>query len=116
MSRLVRELIRPYHRWLVIVFAAMMLQTLMSLAAPWPLKLILDDAVGHHRLPEALAWVHALGIDRSAMGVALFAALLTILIAGLNAIGSYVDNYYTESVGQWVASDLRIRIYEHLHP
>jgi ABC-type multidrug transport system fused ATPase/permease subunit len=115
MGRLVRELVRPYHKWLVVVFAAMMLQTLMSLAAPWPLKLILDDAVGHHRLPEALAWVHDLGIDRSAAGVAIFAALLTIFIAALNALGSYIDNYYTESVGQWVASDLRIRIYEHLH-
>ena len=115
MTRLVRELIRPYHKWLAVVFAAMVLQTLMSLAAPWPLKLILDDAVGHHRLPEALGWVHDLGIDRSAMGVALFAALLALVIAGLNAIGSYVDNYYTESVGQWVANDLRIRIYEHLH-
>ena len=115
MSKLVRELVRPYHRWLAVVFAAMMLQTLMSLAAPWPLKLILDDAVGHRHLPEALAWVHDLGIDRSAMGVALFAAVLALLIAALNAIGSYVDNYYTESVGQWVASDLRIRIYEHLH-
>ncbi|MGB7949103.1 MAG: ABC transporter ATP-binding protein, partial [Candidatus Binatia bacterium] len=26
----------------------------------------------------------------------------------------YIDNYYTESVGQWVAHDLRMRVYDHL--
>jgi ABC-type multidrug transport system fused ATPase/permease subunit len=37
------------------------------------------------------------------------------LIAVISAIATYIDNYYTESVGQWVANDLRIRIYDHLH-
>ena len=37
------------------------------------------------------------------------------MIAVLDAIADYIDNYYTESVGQWVANDLRIRIYDHLH-
>jgi subfamily B ATP-binding cassette protein MsbA len=45
----------------------------------------------------------------------LFAALATIVIALLDSIADYIDNYYTESVGQWVAHDLRIRIYDHLH-
>ena len=115
MAPLVRELVRPYHKWLVVVFVAMMIETAMSLAAPWPLKLILDDAVGHKKLPELLAWIHDFGIDRSAMGVALFAAIATLVIAALDALASYIDNYYTESVGQWVANDLRIRIYQHLH-
>jgi len=33
----------------------------------------------------------------------------------VGAIATYIENYYTTSVGQWVANDLRIRIYEHLH-
>jgi subfamily B ATP-binding cassette protein MsbA len=115
MLTLVRELIRPYRGWLVVVFAAMMVETLMSLAAPWPLKLILDDALGNHRLPEWLAWAHDFGIGRHTMGVALFAGIVTVVIATLGAVASYIDNYYTESVGQWVANDLRVRIYEHLH-
>ena len=32
----------------------------------------------------------------------------------MSAIASYIDNYYTESVGQWVANDLRMRTYHHL--
>ena len=115
MGGLVRSLIRPYRLWVLVVFAAMMVETLASLAAPWPLKVVLDNALGHDKLPEWLAWIHDLGIDRSTMGFALFAALATIVIALLDAIADYVDNYYTESVGQWVAHDLRIRIYDHLH-
>ena len=115
MSGLVRSMIRPYRTWLIIVFAAMMVETLMSLASPWPLKIVLDNALGHDKLPEWLTWVHDLGIDRDTMGLALFAALATILIAILDSVASYIDNYYTESVGQWVAHDLRIRIYDHLH-
>ena len=115
MSRLVLDLLRPYHRWLLIVFIAMLIEIAMSLAAPWPLKLVLDDALGNHRLPEWLAWAHDYGFGRHTIGVALFAGTVTIVIATLGAVASYVDNYHTESVGQWIANDLRIRIYEHLH-
>jgi ABC-type multidrug transport system fused ATPase/permease subunit len=115
MMPFVRGLVRPYAGWLAIVFAAMMVETLMGLAAPWPLKLVLDDALGHHRLPDWLAWAHDYGFGRHTIGVALFAGATTILIATIGAIASYIDNYYTESVGQWVANDLRIRIYGHLH-
>lgn len=115
LTRLVLNLLSPYRGWLVIVFIAMLIEIAMSLAAPWPLKLVLDDALGHHKLPEWLAWAHDYGFGRHTLGVALFAGGATLLIAILGAIATYIDNYYTTSVGQWVANDLRIRIYEHLH-
>ena len=88
----------------------------MSLAAPWPLKLVLDNALGNHHLPAWLDWAHQMGIGRHTLGVALFAGLATLVIARhRRASPTYIDNYYTESVGQWVANDLRMRIYEHLH-
>ena len=52
LMRLVLQLLRPYRGWLLIVFIAMLVEIAMSLAAPWPLKLVLDDALGHHKLPE----------------------------------------------------------------
>jgi ABC-type multidrug transport system fused ATPase/permease subunit len=115
MMPFVRELVRPYRGWLTIVLLAMLVETLMSLAAPWPLKLVLDDALGAHKLPAALEWAHEYGFGRHTMGVALFAGALTVIIAVIGAVVSYIDNYFTESVGQYVANDLRIRIYEHLH-
>ena len=109
------DLLRPYTGWLVIVFVAMLVEIAMSLAAPWPLKLVLDDALGKHQLPQWLAWAHDYGIGRHTLGVALFAGIATLVIAVIAAIATYIDNYYTTSVGQWVANDLRVRIYEHLH-
>jgi ABC-type multidrug transport system fused ATPase/permease subunit len=115
MSRLVFELIRPYRGWLSIVFAAMLVQIGTSLAAPWPLKLVIDDALGSHHLPHWLEWAHDYGFGKHTLGVALFAGVATLVIAVVGAIASYIDNYYTTSVGQWVANDLRLRIYQHLH-
>ena len=115
LMRLVVQLLRPYRGWLLIVFIAMLVEIAMSLAAPWPLKLVLDDALGHHKLPEWLAWAHDYGFERHSLGVALFAGVATLIIAILGAIATYIDNYYTTSIGQWIANDLRLRIYEHLH-
>ncbi len=115
LMRLVIQLLRPYRGWLLIVFIAMLVEIAMSFAAPWPLKLVLDDALGHHKLPEWLAWAHDYGFGRHSLGVALFAGVATLIIAILGAIATYIDNYYTTSIGQWIANDLRLRIYEHLH-
>src|SRR5208283_5019023 len=97
LRQLVLELIRPYHGWLAIVFVAMLAEIAMSLAAPWPLKLVLDDALVNHKLPGWLAWAHEYGIGRSALGVAVFAGLSTLVIAVIAAIATYIDNYYTTS-------------------
>src|SRR5580692_9244735 len=115
MSRLVLELVRPYRGWLSVVFAAMLVEIGASLAAPWPLKLVIDDALGNHHLPHWLEWAHDYGFGKHTLGVALFAGVATLAIAVVGAIASYIDNYYTTSVGQWVANDLRLRIYLHLH-
>src|SRR5258708_11155596 len=56
MLRLIRDLITPYRWTLCIVFVAMVIETAMSLAGPWPLKIVLDNVVGSHHLP---GWLHA---------------------------------------------------------
>jgi ABC-type multidrug transport system fused ATPase/permease subunit len=115
MSRLIRELIRPYRWTLVIILMAMLVETAMSLAGPWPLKIILDNAVGNHPLPHWLAdLLGPLLAGGSKMQIAALAAAAAVVIAALGAAASYVENYYTESVGQYVAHDLRMRTYHHL--
>jgi subfamily B ATP-binding cassette protein MsbA len=102
---------------LFFILVAMVVQTAMSLAAPWPLKIILDNVVGSHKLPWWLdeAMKPVLSVTGSGkMHIAAAAAIITVLIALVGALASYVANYYTESVGQWVANDLRMRTYHHL--
>jgi subfamily B ATP-binding cassette protein MsbA len=112
--RLVRQLLGPYRGWLAILVVALLVETAMSIAAPWPLKIILDSVVGTHKPPDWLAKFHIGALRGSKMELAAMAALGTVLIAVLGAIASYVENYYTESVAQWVAYDLRNRVYDHL--
>ncbi len=115
MLRLIRELIRPYRFKLLIILLAMLVETAMSLASPWPLKIIIDNVVGNHKLPHGLDEIVRPMLDHgNKLQVAGLAALAFILIALLGAVASYIDNYFTESVGQWVAHDLRMRTYHHL--
>ena len=115
MLRLIRELIRPYRFKLFIILLAMLVETAMSLASPWPLKVIIDNVVGNHKLPHGLDEIVRPMLDHgNKLQVAGLAALAFILIALLGAVASYIDNYFTESVGQWVAHDLRMRTYHHL--
>ena len=114
MAPIVLDLIRPYRGWLTIIFVAMLVETAMSLAGPWPLKIVIDSVVGHHPMPHWIVSLLGPGIADHKMGLAAAAAVMLVVIAVLESAASYVDNYYTESVGQYVANDLRMRMYHHL--
>src|ERR1700681_1171310 len=114
MAGLVMDLARPYRVWLVIILGAMLVETIAGLAGPWPLKIVIDDVVGHHRVPAWVAWLLGPSVAGDGRALAAMAAASLVLIAVLGGLASYVDNYYTESVGQWVANDLRRRVYDHL--
>jgi ABC-type multidrug transport system fused ATPase/permease subunit len=116
MLRFIRELIRPYRGIFLIILLAMLVETAMSLAAPWPLKVILDNVLGNRKLDPWLAHLirPLLHDEAHKMHFAGLAALSFVLISAIGAIASYIDNYYTESIGQRVAHDLRIRAYHHL--
>jgi ABC-type multidrug transport system fused ATPase/permease subunit len=86
MTRLVFELLRPYRGRLAIVFVAMLIEIGTGLAAPWPLKLVIDDALGNHHLPHWLDWAHEYGgFGKHTLGVALFAGAATLAIAVVGA-------------------------------
>jgi len=114
MTPLIRSLIRPYRWSLALVFSAMIVETLMGLAGPWPLKVILDNVVGASHLPP---WSARLGTMAGLAGrsrIALWAGIAAVVIAAIGAGASYLDSYLSESVAQGVAHDLRMRTYHHL--
>ena len=115
MMGLIRELLRPYRGSLAIILTAMIVQSAMTLAAPWPLKIILDNVILGRKLSP---WMDHFLAPMLAHGhrvhIAMVAAVAVVIIAVLNALASYLANYFTESVGQWVANDLRMRTYHHL--
>jgi ABC-type multidrug transport system fused ATPase/permease subunit len=112
---LIRTLVRPYRGTLLVILLVMIAQTAMSVAEPWPLKIVLDNVIGSHKLPLWLDHLLSPVLGRGTkMQIAFAAAIAAIVIASLGALASYVAHYYTTSVGQWVANDLRMRTYHHL--
>jgi len=112
--RLVLDLARPYRVSLAIIFVAMLVETIAGLGAPWPLKVVIDYAVGQHPVPAWMIAVFGPALTANAKALAAIAASGVVLLTVLGGLASYVDNYLTESVGQWVANDLRMRVYDHL--
>src|SRR5579862_9249774 len=108
------RLARPYKKWVLIILFAMLLETVASLATPWPLKIIIDNVVGQHALPGWLAWLDHLLKAGSKFQLATLAAMFYVLITIIGSFAGYIENYFNESVAQYVANDLRKKMYHHL--
>ncbi len=106
------KLVRPYWKWLVVVAIAMVVETATALATPWPLKVVLDSVFASQPLPPGLGWLLGGSPGRNALLNAAVAA--TVVLALLQAASAYLNAYYTVSIGQWIAHDLRQGVYAHL--
>ncbi len=114
LARLVFNVVRPYRKWLLIIFAAMLLETAMNLAAPWPLKIIIDNVINNLPLDKWFSWINLFYAENSKLSLMVVAAISVIFIAAAGAAAGYINNYFTESVAQNVANDLRRKLYHHL--
>jgi len=92
----------------------MLLETAMSLAAPWPLKIIIDNVIGNKELPHSLVWLSDWLQSELVIGLAAICGLALVLFTAIGGLAGYIDNYFTESVAQYMANDLRTRTYSHL--
>ncbi len=114
MPPLLRELLRPRRRSIAIILSATLVQMAMSLAAPWPLKVILDNVVGSHPPPRWIDWLLPIMGGASKAHIAAAAGIVTVVIAAVTGLALYVGSYFTESLSQCVGNDLRVRLYHHL--
>jgi ATP-binding cassette, subfamily B, bacterial len=105
---------KPYRRFFFVILFAMLIETLVGLALPWPLKIIIDNVAGSHPLPH---WIHWMDIILPTENKLQLAGVVAICYIALTAIGSFagfLDNYYNEKVAQYVANDLRRDMYHRL--
>ena len=92
----------------------MLVETVMSLAAPWPLKAIIDNVAGSHPPPKWIDWLLPMLGGDSKVHIAEAAGIVTVLIAVVTGAAMYAASYFTERMGQRIGSDLRVRLYHHL--
>lgn len=104
---------KPYTKYVVIILLAMLLEALIGLATPWPLKIIIDNVLSHHPLPGALSWMDPF-FRNNYIHMAAVAALSFVLITAIGSLAGLIDSYYNEKVAQYVANDLRKKMYHHM--
>ena len=114
MPPLLRDLLRPYRRNIAAIIAATLVSMAMTLAAPWPLKVILDNVVADHRPPSWIVWLFPMVGGTTKTHIAAAAGIATVAIAIVTGAAFYVASYSTEKLGQSIGNDLRVRIYHHL--
>ena len=93
LPRVVRYL-RPYWRLAAASGLITILSALISLAAPWPLKVLIDHVLERHPLPQGLAQVLGpLGVNLTAlMLLSVFAGLgITLLENAFHVLNNYVQ-------------------------
>jgi ABC-type multidrug transport system fused ATPase/permease subunit len=105
------RLVKPYWPRVVLIVIAMLLQTAARLAAPWPLKVVIDSVLLSQPIPPFLTNLLG-GTDQ--LSILNLAVVATVLIAILDGLANYCNVYLTASIGQWIAHDLRQTMYAHL--
>src|SRR3954454_1957464 len=89
LARLVWQQVKPYKKWLLLIFIAMMITTLMDIATPWPLKIIIDNVIGNQSLPSWLVWIKVFSLDNNKIALAAAAAIILVVITVVGAIAGY---------------------------
>jgi subfamily B ATP-binding cassette protein MsbA len=108
------SLSRPYRKYVAVILFAMLIEALIGLATPWPLKIIIDNVLGHRPLPHWLSWMDTFFQNQNYLQLAAVAALTFVAITAIGSLAGFIDSYYNEKVAQYVANDLRKKMYHHM--
>ena len=104
--RLLRSIARTHAGALAGAGGATILITAAELAAPWPLKWVIDDVVGGKAPPFSIT-----GPD---LGLLAALAAAVVGIALLSALGTYTGELWLKRSGEQISHELRIATYAHL--
>ena len=105
-----RRFLRPYRGSLSLASGLILVETLLDLARPWPLKLAVDNAIGGQPVGGPLGVLDRLG----PAGLAAVAAGAGIGLVGIGALVGYLITYLTSATAERVGADLRESVFGRL--
>jgi ATP-binding cassette subfamily B protein len=111
---IINRVFRPHWKALSVAFVAVLIEGAASLFDPWPIKIVLDYALGPRSMPEWMAGLVRKTFGEGNIAIIYFAAIATVVVAAVGAVTSYAQNYLTTKVGQMVMLDLRQMLYHHI--
>ncbi|HEX3212479.1 MAG TPA: ABC transporter ATP-binding protein [Actinomycetota bacterium] len=105
-----RRFLRPYRGTLSLASGLILVETLLDLARPWPLKLAVDNAIGGQPVGGPLGVLDQLGPAQ----LAAVAAGAGIGLVGIGALVGYLITYLTSATAERVGADLRESVFGRL--
>jgi len=106
------RLLRPYRTLCVVALLAMLVESAADLLEPWPLKIVLDYVVGSKAPPR---WLASWTSDHQArLQLLNVAAIAVVAVALVGAVSSYIEKYFSTTIGKRVGYDLRHALYHHV--
>jgi ATP-binding cassette subfamily B protein/subfamily B ATP-binding cassette protein MsbA len=103
---------KPHWRALGLLFATMGVDVGLNLLRPWPLKLVIDYVLGHHRTPKVLTTV--LPGSATPHGLLLWAAIGTVAVFLIGTASTTFYNYFSLRIGQRMVFELASDLFAHL--
>ena len=108
------SLFRSHWKGLTIALVAVLGETLADVLQPWPIKVVVDNILQAKKLPKWLDGIVSGLFGHDNLAILTFAVAAVAAIAILDAVSSYIEQYMTTDVSQWVAHDLRRTLYNHI--
>src|SRR5437660_2527744 len=107
-------LLRPFRKQLCAAALAMVVDALVSVFRPWPLKIVIDRVLSHKpsRVPFLHAWLDSAPFSR--MEILYGACAATLLIAVITGFLTYYFTRAMGDVGQRLVFTLRRDLFAHL--
>src|SRR5207253_10354105 len=107
-------LLHPFRKQLFVAVLAMVVDALVSVFRPWPLKIIIDRVLSHKpsRVPFLHGWLDSAPFSK--MEILYGACAVTLLIA---VIGGFLTYYFTRTMGdlaQHFVFAIRRNLFAHL--
>ncbi len=104
---------KKYWKALAVGYMSLFATVGVAVLVPWPLKLILDHVVLVKPLPRTLVFLNPLfALDSKLLLLVLSVSVL--VIASLDAILSYVNQFWTSTTAERISADIRERVFAHL--
>jgi ATP-binding cassette, subfamily B, bacterial len=102
---------RPHWRGLLVLVVTMAANIGLDLLRPWPLKLVVDNVLGHHAIPSSLTWLPS---SDSPRGLLVWVVVATLLIFLLGTVTNMAYTFYSLRLGQQMTYSLAADVFAHL--
>jgi len=103
--------VRAQWRLLSVTIAAMLGVTLITLATPWPLKVIVDSVLGDRPAP---GWITAVTGNLGHRSLLWVAAVMLVVVVVVGQLLALATQYLSQLLGQRLVLKLRCRLWSRL--